>query len=181
MGLRLYLAKLWNYVVRVRPKMRGKYDVLLDLGCGMGYFCKILRKHAEYVIGMDVYIPSLKQARKTGGFDDLILADIGNPPIQKDKIDCVTLFDVIEHLPKRGAVKLLESFACTIFLCVPKVDFSNKLYAYLTKNRYERHKSFWTTGDFEKLKFKCETTPPPLWLRVFPSQGSICASRIVLT
>jgi len=86
MGLRLYLAKLWNYVVRVRPKMRGKYDVLLDLGCGMGYFCKILRKHAEYVIGMDVYIPSLKQARKTGGFDDLILADIGTLRFKKIRL-----------------------------------------------------------------------------------------------
>lgn len=177
MGLRLHLAKLWNHVVRVKPKIIGKYNVLLDLGCGMGHFCKILRKHAEYIIGMDVYLPSLKHAKKTKGFDDLILADIRNPPIQRDKIDCVTLFDVIEHLPKRDAIKLLKSFACTIFLCVPKLDFSNKLYAYLTKNRHENHKSFWTTEDFEKLRFRCEIKHPPLWLRAFPNQGSICASR----
>jgi len=163
----------------VKPKIRGKYDVLLDLGCGMGHFCKMLRRHAGYMIGMDVYLPSLKYAKKTEEFDDLVLADIRNPPIQRGKVDCVTLFDVVEHLPKRDAVKLLKSFACTVFLSVPKLDFSNRLYAFLTKNRHENHKSFWTAEDFERLRFKCEIKHPPLWLRVFPNQGSICASRIV--
>ena len=179
MGLRLQMAKLWNRAVRVKPKMRGKYDVLLDLGCGMGHFCKMLRRHAWYIIGMDIYLPSLKHAKKTKEFDDLVLADILNPPIRRDRVDCVTLFDVVEHLEKRDAVELLKSFACTVFLSVPKVDFSNRLYAYLTKNRYENHKSFWTTEDFERLRFECEVMHPPLWLRVFPNQGSICASRIV--
>ena len=43
MGFCVYLAKLWNRSVRVKPIISGEYDVLLDLGCGMGHFSEALR------------------------------------------------------------------------------------------------------------------------------------------
>jgi len=178
MGFCVYLAKLWNRSVRVKPIISGEYDVLLDLGCGMGHFSEALLKHAKYILGVDIHLPFLKEAKKKRVYGDLVQADIHHLPVQIDKVDCVTSFDVIEHLPKKDAMRLLKSFTCSMFLGVPRGDFSNVFYSKLTGNIFERHRSFWTVEDFEKLKLECEIKPPPLWLRLLPNQGYICAYKI---
>ena len=44
-------------------------------------------------------------------YDDLIHADILHLPLHLEKIECVTLFDVIEHLSKNDGRKLLGSLS----------------------------------------------------------------------
>ncbi len=64
--------------------------------------------------------------------------------------DLVLMCDIIEHLPREGALRLLRHFldqGANIIVATPNVFFEQELYQSLA----ERHVSFWRARDFRSL------------------------------
>jgi len=72
-------------------------DMILDLGCGMGYFTHIMGRKGAICFGMDFSFPSLKFARDEGpGF--YLKGSSEDIPFKDNSFGKVLFTDVIEHL-----------------------------------------------------------------------------------
>jgi len=162
----------------MQAELIGAYPILVDLGSGFGYCADKLRQHAEYVVGLDIFSPSLQVARERKVFDDLICADILHLPLSLGKIDCVTLFDVIEHLSKNDGKGLLESLETSVFLSTPNSNRSNRCYARLVGNPLEHHLSTWSTSDLEDLGYRASARNPPMWMFLLGNRGIVLAHKL---
>lgn len=158
--------------------LNGSYPILVDLGSGFGYYADALREHAEYLVGLDAFRPLLRMAKRKKIFDDLIAADILHLPLRLERIDCITLFDVIEHLSKNDGKALLASLEPSVFLSTPNSALSNRYYARLVGNKLERHVSRWSSREFEGLEYNTITRSPPLWMSLLGNKGTLFAWRL---
>ena len=78
---------------------------LLDLGCAYGFFLKQARFHFE-VFGIELAEHAAASCRDAG-LNVLSGAADGTNMEQIGKVDVITMFDVIEHLPQPGKVLAL--------------------------------------------------------------------------
>lgn len=163
--------------MRLQPVLAGTYATLVDLGSGFGYYGDELRERAGYLVGVDVFLPSLRVAKDRRVYDDLVYADILNLPLLPDKVDCVALFDVIEHLRKADGRELLISLQSSVFVSTPNSDLSNAQYARLIGNVHEHHVSRWHLGDLENLGYRASARDPPLWMRLLGNKGIVVAHK----
>ncbi len=91
----LYLFKSLNKILKKEVKYR---DILLDIGCGNGYLTKKLSKNFDKTIAIDTSESAIEQAKKDySGSVNFTLSDLNNLDI-KDKLNCITLIEVMEHL-----------------------------------------------------------------------------------
>jgi 2-polyprenyl-3-methyl-5-hydroxy-6-metoxy-1,4-benzoquinol methylase len=164
--------------VRLQPVLTGTYPTLVDLGSGFGYYSEALRKHADYLVGLDAFVPALRMAKGRKVYDDLIRADILHLPFRSKRIDCITLFDVIEHLSKNNGRRLLESLEPSVFLSTPNSDLSNRSYAWLLGNPLENHVSKWSLKEFEDMGYKAGARTPPVWMSLLGNKGVLYAYRL---
>lgn len=75
---------------------------VLDIGCGEGYGSNILSNTAKKVYGIDNSEEAIEYAKNTYGGKGIDFIRMDMPPINfKDRaFDTITLFEVIEHLPR---------------------------------------------------------------------------------
>jgi 2-polyprenyl-3-methyl-5-hydroxy-6-metoxy-1,4-benzoquinol methylase len=137
----------------------------------------MLRRHADYLVGLDAFAPALQIAKGRKIYDDLIQADIRHLPLRSERIDCVTLFDVIEHLRKADGRELLISLLSSVFISTPNSHLSNEQYARLVGNVYEHHVSGWCVTDLENLGYRASARDPPLWMRLLGNKGVVVAHK----
>lgn len=91
----VYLFKSLNKIIEKEIKNK---DTLLDIGCGNGYLTKKLSKSFDKTIAIDNSESGIEQAKKNYSGDiNFILSDLSNLNI-KEKLNCITLIEVIEHL-----------------------------------------------------------------------------------
>lgn len=164
--------------MRLQPVLIGTHQILLDLGSGFGYYAETLRDHADYLVGLDAFAPALQMAKGRKVFDDLIRGDILHLPLRSERIGCVTLFDVIEHLSKNDGRKLLASLEPSVFVSTPSSDFSNRSYARLLGNALENHVSTWSLEELEDMGYEAGTRTPPLWMSLLGNKGILFAYRL---
>lgn len=75
---------------------------VLDIACGTGYGIGLLRKHASFVVGVDIDASAAQEARKeTGDNGSVMLADGLGLPFADGTFDVVTSFETLEHLHGR--------------------------------------------------------------------------------
>jgi len=129
------------------------YNSILDLGCGKNSWINTIS--TSYSVGIDAFEPDLRQSRQRGLHSDYILADISELEFKENSFDAVVAFDVIEHLYKDKAIKLIESMSkwarkkvliSTPIGYVPRDD--------ITSNPYARHLSGWNRTELENMGFK---------------------------
>ena len=72
----------------------GKKFSFLDLGCGNGWVVRKVQEHnlCNKAVGIDGAYQMIKNARKVGGQDDYILADI-NSCIPPQKFDLIHMYN----------------------------------------------------------------------------------------
>jgi len=70
---------------------------LLDIGCGTGIFLEVAGRAGWQAEGVEVSEYAARQARQRGLH--VICQAIGDVALERATYDCVTLWDVIEHLP----------------------------------------------------------------------------------
>lgn len=88
--------RLYRYIVE-RADLKEK-DLVLDLGCGSGQILKISNRSFK-VIGADLSISMLGQARTRGGALLLCQADAQAIPFKDNTFDSLISLDLLEYLP----------------------------------------------------------------------------------
>jgi SAM-dependent methyltransferase len=79
--------------------LAGKGGRLLDVGCGLGYFLKAVRRHAGWEgFGIDPSPPAVDFARRRLALTNVRLGRGEDWPVEEGGFDVVTLWDVIEHV-----------------------------------------------------------------------------------
>lgn len=131
---------------------------ILDLGCGPCYKERSsLFRHLD-ITGVDIYKPNLDICQKYGV--KTLEADIReiDKYFNEKSVDIVWMFDVIEHLRKKDALRLLnivEQIArkqVIIFTPVGYLPQDN----YEDGNMFQKHLSEWSREDFEKRGYRCK-------------------------
>ena len=126
----------------------GEIKTALDIGCGTSSHLNRLRPGVE-TTGLDAHADAIDLARERGVHDHYIQANILKDDID-EQFDLVTLYGLIEHLPKSDGLRLLdrvEKLSCKYILletphgCVPQgPEFGNE---------FQRHHSGWFIQEFE--------------------------------
>ena len=81
----------------------------LDLGCGTGLCCSHIRKHANYIAGIDIAPKMIEKAELTGCYNDLIVGEISEVVANDSKqYDLIVSADVFIYI---GDLKMIFS-AC---------------------------------------------------------------------
>ena len=90
--------KPFHYIFWKRKLKRlVKNGMLLDIGCGKGFFLEYMAKFYS-VLGTDVSKYAVLESKKLLGNIPLCVADATSLCFKKDKFDIVTAFDIIEHI-----------------------------------------------------------------------------------
>jgi len=97
--------------------------ILLDVGCGPGYFLQQMKNRGWQVNGLDVSSAACKIAGQRVGEENIFQGDLSSVDIASDKYDMVTLWHVIEHLhnPKETLLKIryILKDDGTLIVCCP--------------------------------------------------------------
>ena len=74
---------------------------VLEVGCGMGKYLKVVAEHARTVIGLDLSDALVRARRETAGRKNvhLVQGDILTPPLRPETIDFVYSVGVLHHTP----------------------------------------------------------------------------------
>ncbi|MGE9033423.1 class I SAM-dependent methyltransferase [Leptospira interrogans] len=75
---------------------------ILDVGCGLGFFVKriIDQKPNWEAIGYEISEKAVQFAKDKNGLKNVFSGIVQNSGIKKGSLDIITLWDVIEHIPK---------------------------------------------------------------------------------
>lgn len=76
------------------PRLQGKGEKVLDIGCGNGVFLKHAAQVGWEAWGLE---PDAKATASLGGFK-VLQGSLPNVPLPDESFDCITLSHVIEHL-----------------------------------------------------------------------------------
>lgn len=83
---------------KVRAHLGALHGTVVDLGCGTRPYEADILGHAERYIGLD-------WNKTLHGLHADIAADLAKPlPLLDSSLDCVTLFEVLEHVPEPAAL-----------------------------------------------------------------------------
>lgn len=133
----------------------------LDIGCGKSSYLSAFRP-GLMTVGVDAFAGAVAEAKAHQVHDHYLVANIleANPaellaPLNGKKYDLVTLYDVIEHVPKKLGYELLEK--CEQL--TEKFVLLQTPNGFLEQgpefgNEFQRHLSGWFAHDFEGLGYQ---------------------------
>jgi len=95
-GLKEFFKRQLSKIERYKP---GKGLKICDIGCAFGFFLKMCEQYGyTETYGVDISEYAIKHA-KSYVKSKLILHDISKaPPFPQESFDCITCFEVLEHL-----------------------------------------------------------------------------------
>ncbi|TGL85189.1 class I SAM-dependent methyltransferase [Leptospira congkakensis] len=75
---------------------------LLDVGCGLGFFVKavLTKKTGWSAVGYEISKQAVKFANEQNGMKTVYAGLVQDSKLPKESFDIITLWDVIEHIPK---------------------------------------------------------------------------------
>ena len=155
----------------------GECHVALDIGCGSYSHLSAFRPKLK-TVGIDVHPAAIEKARSRNIHDHYVVANIleEDPETiltqtaQIGSFDIVSLYGVIEHLPKRLGFELLER--CERL--TSKFIILETPHGFVEQgpefgNEFQRHLSGWFIHDFEGLGYKVYGTTGTRYLRGYMS------------
>ncbi|MFX1479117.1 MAG: methyltransferase domain-containing protein [Promethearchaeota archaeon] len=131
---------------------------LIDVGCGdgkFGFLTRIYKVNMRFMIGCDIFLPSLVFCKQHKLYNEVVLCDAGFLPFKENSCATVIMIEIIEHLEEtkgkrmiNGAEKIAQK---KIIVTTP-----NKARKRLGHgiNPYQAHISSWTVQDLRRLGFK---------------------------
>ena len=133
---------------KVSEALRGKqFNTCVDLGCGYGEVAPTLKKHCNHLIGVDTDTLRAVISGYDIIYDELIQTDARTYTLPSN-CNQATLFDLIEHMPKKDGYRLIEKIGTRhIIITTPSKYHPGAL---------NGHMSLWSQQDLEQLGFKTE-------------------------
>ncbi len=146
----------YSWIIR---KELANAKTILDVGCGDGVTMATINFDKKYdVTGIDLYKPYLNLAKKTGVYKKVMLGDVRNLQKQGNKYDVVLSSQVVEHLTKKEALKLIKVMES---LAIKKVIIgtTNGYFPYhplqgRDNNPLQVHKCGWEVDEFKSFHYK---------------------------
>ena len=141
---------------------------VLDVGCGESSPIAFMAADIPLRVGVDVHLPSIEKSRAAGIHSDYVVMnvlEIGSrfPP---GSFDCVTLLEVIEHLPRSDGDALLaqcERIARKkVVLSTPNGFVEQPP---TRENRFQEHVSGWTAADIRSRGYRATGVAGLMFLR----------------
>lgn len=129
---------------------------VLDVGCGADSPLKRVKKTFRSE-GVDIFKKSIQESKKKKIHDSYKICDIRNlvRVYKRQSFDVVIALDVIEHLEKEEALRVIkdmEKIACNkVILLTPNGFYHQDAY---DSNPYQIHKSSWGIDDLKNLGYK---------------------------
>jgi malonyl-CoA O-methyltransferase len=97
-------------IKKLLPDLKGK--LIVDAGCGSGYFCKYAEQAgASEIIGIDFSANMIEQAKRICAYTKFIVSDIQNVELKESSADVIISALVLGHLEKIEPVLLKISKA----------------------------------------------------------------------
>ncbi len=128
---------------------------VLDVGCGyLSPIAKIPKNFKSE--GIDIHKKTLSESKRHNNYDKYTLGDIKklSKIYKKRSFDVCVSIDVIEHLSKKDARKLIKAMESIskkkVVLLTPNGYLEQHDY---DGNPYQVHKSGWAKSDLEKLGY----------------------------
>lgn len=145
----------WTYHWFVDRELK-KNKTILDVGCGTGSFMYVFNQNKDYEItGVDIYMPSAREARRTGIYKKVMVQDIRKLNFKNKSFDVVVSNHVIEHLNKQDGFRMLKNMEniakSKVIVVTPMGEFEQHTYG---GNKYQEHNSAWYPEDFVKKGYK---------------------------
>ncbi len=102
----------------------------IDLGCGDGHFAKVTFDR-RLEVGLDPWATPIRQAKRNGGYHELVQADGGRMPFADGHFSSAVSNSVLEHIPQVQLVlaelrRVLKPGAPFLF-CVPNPRYLSEL------------------------------------------------------
>jgi SAM-dependent methyltransferase len=138
---------------------------VLDVGCGEGGLMEAVSKGKGWEItGIDIHGPTIAKARKKKLYKKLYISDLMKFPdeLKKKKFDLVFSSQVVEHLKKKDALKLMkqcEKLATKRVMISTTVGFMEFVpleEVHCGKhddNPHQKHVSGWEPKEFRELGY----------------------------
>lgn len=130
---------------------------ILDLGCGQGKpmaMIKLLHK-IDTAVGVELYKPYIKLAKKQKLHDKYIVGDVREINFKPKSYDLVLASHVIEHLPEKDAWKLLRKMEkiarMQVIVATPIGEIYQPMF---DNNKLQEHRSYFSPKQFEKRGYK---------------------------
>ncbi|EPG76324.1 putative methionine biosynthesis protein MetW [Leptospira fainei serovar Hurstbridge str. BUT 6] len=79
---------------------------ILDVGCGLGFFIKMVNNNRPgwEAVGYEISNQAIKFAKEKNGLKNVHSGIVQTSNLPKEKFDIITLWDVIEHIPRPHAL-----------------------------------------------------------------------------
>jgi len=87
---------------------------MLDIPCGTGRFTPDLARQGYHMIGADISVPMMSEARKLGSEGNLygyVQADAENLPFPDNSLDCIMSIRFMHHIDPGTRIRILRDMA----------------------------------------------------------------------
>ncbi|PPI86889.1 malonyl-ACP O-methyltransferase BioC [Candidatus Pantoea edessiphila] len=151
-------------LLKLAPNCLGK--LLLDAGCGTGWYSRIWRQYGKHVMALDLSFQMLKQAKKNNSANHYIVGDIDSLPIANSSIDIVWSNLVVQWSNDLNQVlsqfnKLLKPYGCLLFSTLSDGSLYELQFAWSYIDQYSHANKFLTKKEIFKIchdkNLKCQS------------------------
>ena len=152
-----FWGNMQNHYARSLEKEVVRYKSLLDVGCGAYSPIKLFSNKMEYVVGVDIFEPSIEKSRAARIHNDYKNVNVLelDKHFEPNSFDCVISSDLIEHLTKDDGNKLItmmEKIASKkVVIYTPNGFFPQSEF---DGNKFQVHISGWEIDEMQKKGYR---------------------------
>ncbi|UCD13364.1 MAG: class I SAM-dependent methyltransferase [Thermoplasmatales archaeon] len=170
-----------------------KANIILDVGCGTGYFTSLFKGHFTHVVGLDLSKNMIKVAKKSfehvGMYEttDFLIADGEFLPFKNYSFDTTFCIDFLHHVNNVSAIieEMLRATVSGGKFAAIEPNFFNPLYAMFciivseeslrnfvraSKNRL---KKILHINNIKNIEIYVDDFIPPIFLKFFHRAGKL--------
>lgn len=141
---------------------------LLDVGCGDNSVVQFFNQKLEKTVGIDLFKETVRRSKEKGIHNEYIKGDVLDIDkfFKPKSFDCVITIDVIEHLDKKEAIKVINKMEKIARKHVVIQTTNGYLKQDMVEgNIYQIHKCGFEVDEFRKLGYKVVGMDGPKFLR----------------
>ncbi|MDP9094521.1 MAG: class I SAM-dependent methyltransferase [Actinomycetota bacterium] len=106
----------WNHNIHYRrlilEAVPSRAKAALDVGCGDGALCRVLRAYVPHVVGIDVDANSIALAKMAGGDVEYLLGDFLTYPFEAESFDLMVSVASLHHMDAAVALTRMRALLC---------------------------------------------------------------------